>query len=116
MSSMSSPGSTTIASLVCSSPKIEQLQRSTPTGRITCIKRSPPRNDDAIISSSHYVRRITQRPARASKESGAHMFKTLGLSALVLGLFTFLQPATAIAQNRGGGRSYGGGGGRSFSG
>src|SRR5258707_13732987 len=41
MSAMSSPGSITIASLVCSSPKIEQLHCSMPTGRISCIKRDP---------------------------------------------------------------------------
>jgi len=35
MSSMLSPGSITIASRVCSSPKMEQLHCSKPTGRIS---------------------------------------------------------------------------------
>ena len=37
MSSILSPGSTTMASRVCSSPKIEQLHCSMPTGRISWI-------------------------------------------------------------------------------
>src|SRR6185369_9543704 len=37
MSSMLSPGSMTMASRVCSSPKIEQLHCSMPTGRISWI-------------------------------------------------------------------------------
>src|SRR5215471_1498021 len=68
MLSISSPGSTTMASRVVSSPKIEQLHCNMPTGRISWIIRYPivysryGRYPDAVDAvGSHFQRDYAHR-------------------------------------------------------